>query len=53
VTEASPEDVVEQALPVDAADDPAGLPVEVPLESDPADALEQAAEVPLDEDDLR
>ena len=52
MSEASPEDVAEQATP--AARDSAGTYVpDLPLEADEADAAEQALVVELDEDDDR
>lgn len=50
MSEAAPEDVVEQALPADGGDDPAPVRADVPLESDPADAVEQSVEVAVDDD---
>jgi hypothetical protein len=46
--EAPPEDAFEQATPANPADAP--VEPRVPFEADEADALDQAAVVPLDED---
>ena len=57
--EAAQADVAEQSLPVEPdADEEAerdGLPepADLPLEADPADAVEQAVAVPVDEDEYR
>ena len=50
----TPEDRVEQETPVvRTSDAPVEVPVDVPLEADPADAAEQSAVVELDEDEHR
>ena len=45
--EAAEVDAAEQVPPVDEE------PVELPFEADPADAVEQAVAVPVDEDEYR
>jgi hypothetical protein len=52
VTEASPEDVAEQAA-TPVRDSPAPAVPDLPLEANEADAAEQALVVELDEDDDR
>jgi hypothetical protein len=54
--EASGADIAEQSLPVDGDGGETEALLagsEVPLEVDPADAAEQAAAVPVDEDEYR
>jgi hypothetical protein len=54
--EAPDADLAEQeieAIPEDADADQPGLPEEVPLEANEADAAEQARPVSLDDDDYR
>jgi hypothetical protein len=47
--EAPPDDVYEQTLPVDPAEQP--VDVRIPFEVDEADALEQAQIIQADDDD--
>jgi hypothetical protein len=53
--EASGADIAEQSLPVDedGGEEEPRADSEAPLEADPADAAEQAAAVPVDEDEYR
>ena len=57
--EAAQADAAEQSLPLEPElDEEAGLdalpePGELPWEADPADAVEQAVAVPVDEDEYR
>jgi hypothetical protein len=53
MTEAPIEDVVEQSLVADGSEDAGTDLGDLPLESDPADVAEQAAEVGLDDDEQR
>ena len=53
MSEASPEDVAEQAAPVGAEEDLPGAERDLPLEADAADAAEQGLVVDDDEDEHR